>query len=463
MKEVIEKVFDRCAKYKPDFMDVRIYRRSGTSITVQDGRADKAFFHEANGAAIRALVKGAWGFSALNEIEEEALLKTAEEAVKMARATQKRLKERDAVAEVKPVEARVKAKPKKDPRDVPEDKKMKAVVELEAAARKHDPRIANTIVSYSDIVSLETVGNTFGTYVENESVRTLLYSFVVAKEGENRQRAQEIRGRLEGYELVEKTTPEDFSVKAAEKAVSLLSAKPAPAGKFTVVLDPAVVGLLSHEAFGHNCEADLVVSGESILIGMIGKKVASETVTIVDDATIKGAYGSFAYDSEGVASRGKVLVENGILKSYMHSLETAAKLKAEPDGSARAFDHQLRPSVRMSNTFIKPRDHSFEELLEGVKEGVYLKGGYWGYVLVERGQFACNVEEGYMIRKGELSEHLRNVTFGGLTLETLKTVDAIGKDFELKLPGMCGKVGPMYIDGGGPHIRVKEVIIGGQR
>lgn len=463
LREVVERTLDRCAGYKPDFMDVRVYRRLGTAVMVQDGRADRAFTHEVHGAAIRALVGGAWGFVALNKVTEGGLLKAAEEAVKMARVALRHLRERGAVAEVKPVEARVKAKVKVDPRDVPEDEKIRDVAELEAAARKNDPRIVNTVVSYSDMVSKETVGNTLGIYVEEESVRTLVHILVVAKEGDNRQRASEVRGGLEGYELVKGTAPEMFSVKAAERAVSLLGAEPAPAGRFTAVLNPAVVGLLSHEAFGHNCEADLVVSGESILAGMMGRRVASDAVTIVDDATVEGAYGSYVYDSEGVAGRRRVLVENGVLKSYLHSLETAAKLEAEPNGSARAYTHQVRPSVRMSNTYIKPGDRSFEELLEGVKEGVYLKGGYWGYVYVERGQFACNVEEGYVIRRGELGEHIRNVSFGGLTLETLKTVDAVGKDFELKLPGMCGKVGPIYVNGGGPHIRVREVVIGGQR
>ncbi|RLI34343.1 TldD/PmbA family protein, partial [Candidatus Bathyarchaeota archaeon] len=282
--------------------------------------------------------------------------------------------------------------------------------------------------------------------------------------GGNRQSAHEVRGRLEGYELIKGLKPEDISVKAAEKAVSLLSAKAAPAGKFTAILDPAVVGLLAHEAFGHNSEADHVISGESIIAGMVGKRVASPLVTLLDDPTVKGAYGSYRYDSEGTPGVRKVLIEDGILKGYLHSLETAAMMGVEPNGSARAIEHLHQPLVRMSNTYIKPGDWTLDEMLEDTREGVYLKGGYWGYVFTERGQFACNVEEGYTIRNGELFEHIRNVSFGGLTLETLKNIDAVSRDFELKLPGMCGKGGQaMYVDGGGPHVRVKEVILGGQR
>jgi TldD protein len=286
---------------------------------------------------------------------------------------------------------------------------------------------------------------------------------MTALDGDVRQQAGERRGEQCGYELIDRLTPDEVSAKAAKRAVALLKAKRAPAGKFTVVFHPSITGLLTHEALGHNSEADLVLSGQSILEGKLGQKIASECITIIDDGTIPGSWGSYAYDSEGTASQRRVIIENGVLKGFLHSLETAAKMGVAPNGSARAQGFGNRPVVRMSNTFIVPGTMTFEELLKDIDIGVYLKGGQWGYVLCERGQYTCSAGEGYMIRNGQLAEHLRDVCISGLTLETLANADAVSRDFEMQMPGMCGKSGQgMHINAGGPHVRVRDIVVGGQ-
>jgi len=144
-------------------------------------------------------------------------------------------------------------------------------------------------------------------------------------------------------------------------------------------------------------------------------------------------------------------------------LETAAKMGVAPNGSARAQGFSSRPIVRMSNTFIAPGRMSFEELLKDIDLGVYLRAGEWGYVFCERGQYTCPAGEDYLIRHGELAEHLQDASISGLTLETLLNADAVSSDFELNMPGMCGKSGQgIYINAGGPHVRVREVVVGGQ-
>ena len=147
----------------------------------------------------------------------------------------------------------------------------------------------------------------------------------------------------------------------------------------------------------------------------------------------------------------------------MHCLEAAAKMGAKPNGSARAQDYSNRPIIRMSNTFIEPGESSFEDLVKGIDLGIYLRGGEYGYVFCERGQYTCHAGEAVMIRNGELAEQLRDVSVAGMTLETLANIDMVSNDFEMKMPGMCGKDGQgMYVDNGGPHIRVKELVVGGQ-
>jgi DNA-binding CsgD family transcriptional regulator len=159
---------------------------------------------------------------------------------------------------------------------------------------------------------------------------------------------------------------------------------------------------------GHNAEADHIVAGTSIIAGKLGEKIASDLVTIIDDATISGKWGTYSYDSEGTPAARRIIIENGVLKGYMHSLETAAKLGMAPNGSARAQDYHSRPIVRMSNTFIQPGNLSFEDLIKDIGLGVYLKGGEYGYVFSERGQYTCHAGEAVMIRNGQLAESLRD-------------------------------------------------------
>jgi len=217
---------------------------------------------------------------------------------------------------------------------------------------------------------------------------------------------------------------------------------------------------------GHNAEGDLVAFHESIIEGMVGEKIASEAVTLIDDATY-GDYtysGCYYFDSEGTPSQRRVIIEDGVLKGYMHSLETAALLDAEPNGSCRGYLHQNIPIVRMSNTFFAPGEYTLDALMNGIELGLLVKGANWGYVFVERGQFTCNIEEAYMIRNGKLAERISNVSIGGLTLDTLKRIEGCSKEFDLRLSGgMCGKGQPMWVDAGGPYMLVGDVVVGGYK
>ncbi|HCU34302.1 MAG TPA: TldD/PmbA family protein, partial [Armatimonadetes bacterium] len=179
--------------------------------------------------------------------------------------------------------------------------------------------------------------------------------------------------------------------------------------------------------------------------------------------TLPGQNGSYEYDHEGVPGQRHLIVEKGILKGYLHSLETAARFGASPNGSARAQNHQDPPIIRMSNTAIEAGTWSFEDMLAATEDGLFLTGGNWGYVFTGQGQFTCNVEHAYAIKNGQLATHYRNVCISGKTLETLQKVTAVGDRMEFELGGTCGKNGQsMSVDAGGPHLRISDVIVGGQ-
>jgi len=368
------------------------------------------------------------------------------------------------VAEVTPVTDSVGVEVEKDPRSVSLEEKMKRVIAYEKAGIAcGDGKLVNTMVGYGDSWARETVCNTAGTFVEQETIRSSISAAMTAADGDVRQMAHERFADQSGFELLDRIGPDELTEKAAKRAVALLSAKRAPAGKFPVVLHPSITGLLAHEALGHNAEADLMFTGQSIIEGKIGEQIASEHVSLFDDGTIPKLNGSYRYDSEGTPSCKRTIIENGVLKGCLHSLETAARYGVEPGGSARAQNAHSLPIVRMSNTYFAPGGMTLEEMLKDVDEGIYMKGGHWGYVMCERGQYTCHAGEGWMIRNGELAEHLRDVSFSGMTLETLMSIDAASSELEFLLPGMCGKEGQgMHVDAGGPHLRVKEVVVGGQ-
>jgi TldD protein len=229
-----------------------------------------------------------------------------------------------------------------------------------------------------------------------------------------------------------------------------------------VIADQDLTGVFAHEACGHASEADLVSMGDSCFEGLVGKQIGNSIVTIKDDATIPGLFGSYVYDDEGVKTKTKVIIKDGVLNDYIQSRETAGKLGMTPNGGARAESFHGRPIVRMSNTFIEAGDSNFKEMLEGIKLGVYAKGTRGGQVNTAQGFFQFNAQESYLIENGEITKPLRDVSLSGRTLDILKLIDLVGDDLELGHPGLCGKGQTVPVGDGGPHIRISKCVVGGR-
>jgi TldD protein len=376
----------------------------------------------------------------------------------MAKAASSRLKVPIKLAQAKPVEDKVVLKPRKDPALIRMEDKIKTALLINNTIMAYDGRLKSCTTDYLDLTGTSYFMNNTGTYIEQEKL--YVWSRIAATasaEGIFTSSREEI-GSTSGYEVFDVETPEKVGERAARRAVQQLKAKPPRGGSFPVVLGPNIVGVFAHEAFGHLAEADITLAG-SVLLGKLGEKVASDVVNIYDDGTVEGAFGSFKYDDEGVPTQRTALVKDGEIVGLMHNLETACKFGAKPTGNARAEDFRVDPIIRMRNTFIEPKDHSFEELLEGLEFGYYLKAFRGGQANLD-GTFQVGVQEAYEITKGEIGDPVRDVSISGNTLETLFEVDAVGKDFEL-WPGRCGKGQEAFVCDGGPHTRVKEVLVGG--
>jgi TldD protein len=260
-----------------------------------------------------------------------------------------------------------------------------------------------------------------------------------------------------GYEVFDQCDPLKLAREATEEAIALLSAKPAPSGRFDVVLDQELAGVFIHEAVGHASEADTVLEGDSCLEGKIGQKIGSEMVTVRDDPTLL-RYGYYPYDSEGMPSHNTVIIEKGVMRAYLNSRESAAKLGGLP-GNARAGG-LARPIVRMSNTFIDNGTMTKEEVFEGVN-GIYLKGSRGGQVNTGEGVFQFNAVMGYLIKNGQIGEAIRDVSLSGNTLKTLNSIVRVADDLKFS-SGRCGKGGQgVPVGDGSPHVLVKDAVVGG--
>jgi len=458
LRDSLEKVLEAAQNFGAEYVEVRAQRILKTMLTIKDERVEAAKRGLENGAALRVLVNGAWGFTSIGTFDVEALKKAVLDACKMAKAASLVIKNPIKLAEVKAVEDKISLKPKKDPAKISVEDKIKTTLTMSNSVLKYSKQVKSCTVDYLDLAGTNYFINSDGTYIEQDKLYVWSRIIATASEASVLTFSREEIGSTAGYEVFDKEPPEKIGEKVAKRAVEQLKAKPPKGGTFPAVLGPNVVGVLVHEAFGHLAEADLTLSG-SVLLNKLGKKIASEEVTIYDDGTIEGAFGSFKYDDEGIQAQKTLLVKNGVVVGLMHNRETAKKFNAEPTGNARAEDFRVEPIIRMRNTFMEPKDYNFEELLEGVKFGYYLKSFRGGQANLD-GTFQVGVQEAYEIVKGEVGGPVRNVSISGNTLQTLLQVDAVGKDFELG-PGRCGKGQTAFVSDGGPHIRVRKVLIGG--
>jgi len=242
---------------------------------------------------------------------------------------------------------------------------------------------------------------------------------------------------------------------ASQRALNLLEAKRVSGENSTVILDPGMVGLISHEAIGHMVEADFVLSG-SIVKDKLDSMIASEKVTLIDSGRSpysEGAAGTMAVDDEGVLAGDVVLIENGKLKSFLHNRETAFLFDTEPTGNARAFEYTDEPIIRMRNTFIKPGNDKLEDIIKETKYGYLVKGPRNGQADAN-GEFMFGAQELHLIQGGEITGLKRGATISGNAFDVLKSVDMVGNDFSYGIgTGYCGKFQIAKVDGGGPHLR----------
>jgi len=462
MEDLAKKAIDAAQKSGAEFVDLRLESTLGTNIVVMDGKTRNMSAQRESGCGIRAFVGGAWGFSATNDLSTKSLKSAAEAAVRMAKVARSKAKIEFRIADGKAVRRTEKYRCKERPSDITVDEKLAFVLSLDKQMRSHGSRISSTNVRYDDLEAERLVANSFGSLVRASEKWVLSGCSAWARTENLLQRGHASEGSVGGYELMRKEVSQNLGNAAAEQALRLLDSRPVPAGKFTVILDNKMTGMLAHEAFGHACEADGILGGSSVLADRLGQKVANEGITMVDDPTLEDTFGHFSFDWEGVKAKKNVLIADGVLTGFMHNIESSSRMGLEPTGSARAQAYNSPPIIRMSNTYIAPGKQDKDELFEGLKRGLLIQGNQYGYVEPAKGQFMFKCDEVYEIVNGEVGQRFRDASISGLILEVLNNVEGIANDFVLGDPGYCGKGGQSARTAeGGPHLRVANMVVGG--
>lgn len=449
--DLFEKVIEKTTP-KVDYIDIRSGIGDNTSILMKDGDVEEINTGMSLGARIRVLNNGAWGFAYTTDLSK--INEITETAIKLSQSLKGdvELSESEVITDKVAVDVEIPFK------DISIEEKKEILKEANDAASID--KVNSTTVGYVDNEVNELFMNSEGSQIQVQTSRVRMALNASATDGEIIQFGHGSMGGVKGFEAISKRDIEEFGRTVGEKAVRLLDAKPAPSGKFPVIADPELTGVLIHEALGHAVEGDLILQNDSILKDRMGEMIASDIVNIFDDASLKEGFGYYPYDVEGIKTKPNQLVKDGKLISLLNSRETASQLNMQSSGNARSLICD-KPIVRMSNTFLQPGDNTFEELIEDIPDGIYLKGSRGGQVDTGKGIFQFNAAEGYLIENGELKTPLRDVSLSGNILETLKNIDAIGNDFKLSV-GFCGKDGQTApVGDGGPHTRILNALVGG--
>jgi TldD protein len=453
------KILKRALAGGGEFADIFIERSSPFSILCEDSRIEKVSSGTDCGAGLRVVSGGRTVYAYTNELTMTAMLELAD-AVRQA--TKGGIIAPDQAIELMKKRPRVDFRIEKAPETVGTAGKAALVLRANRTAGTVDPRIRQTTVMYRENRQQVLIASSDGALVEDERLYLTAFVQVVASDGGVVQTGYDAVGGLIGMELFDATSFESVAEIAARRAVMMLSARKAPAGRMPVVLSSAAGGTMIHEAVGHGLEADLAQSGLSVYSGKLGQPIASPLITVVDDATLPGKRGSFRFDDEGSYAERTVLVDQGVLATFMYDRLTAMKDNARSTGNGRRESYKHRPIPRMTNTMIVPGQSDPAEILRSTVSGLFVKKMGGGQVNTVNGDFVFEVSEGYLIENGAIGEPVRGATLIGNGPQVLLSIDHVGSDLGYSI-GTCGKDGQgSPVSDAQPTLRIPEIVVGGE-
>ena len=455
---VIQRVLGAALRTGGDFAEVFVEDKRSSSARLDDGKVEELSSGRDRGAGIRVVVGETTGYAHTADLSESGLRSAAEAAAAAARGTG----DGERVVAL----SRTHTDPVNlvaiQPSDIAKSAKVALLTRADDAARSTAGSVKQVTARVADSRRRILVANSDGLLAEDDQVKTIFSVQVVAAGDTGMQTGYESCGYTIGWELFDRHDVEEHARRVAQQAITKLKARPAPSGVMPVVIGPGGGGVLFHEACGHGLEADHIAKGSSVFAGRMGEQVAAPLVTLVDDGTMAEEWGCFSIDDEGTPAQRNVLIQDGILTDYMWDFLRARKEGRGLSGNGRRQNYQYLPMVRMSNTYLLAGSDDPDAIVASTERGVYVKDLGGGQVNTATGDFVFGMSEAYLIEDGVVTDPIREGNLIGNGPEVLMKIDAVGTDFAMGRPGMCGKDGQgVPVGDGVPTLRVTELTIGG--
>ena len=454
---VLERVLGEALRHGGDFAEVFAEDRVTSSAMLDDGRVEELSSGRDRGAGIRVVVGETTGFAHTADLSEAGLIRAAEAASAVAQGNGGTT----SVAVGGLHDSAAPRGPRSGGGPASKADSLALLRRADEAGRSAGGAISQVQAGYGGSKRQVLIANSEGLLARDEQVRTRFSVACVAEGDTGLQTGFESAARTVGFELFDEVSVEELAELAARRALSKLSARPAPSGEVPLVLAGGSGGILFHEACGHGLEADHIVKDASVYVGQVGQQVASPLVTLVDDGTVGSEWGTFGFDDEGRPAQRNVLIENGVLTEYLWDYLRARKEGRRSSGNGRRQSYQHLPMVRMTNTFLLPGEEDADEIVAQTPHGVYVAKLGGGQVNTTTGDFVFGTTEAYLIEDGHITEPLRDANLIGNGPEILRRIDAVATDFGMT-PGTCGKDGQSVPVGcGQATLRITGVTIGG--
>ncbi|RHO17602.1 TldD/PmbA family protein [Amedibacterium intestinale] len=456
-KEILEKVLEIALSTGGDFAEIFEEKKYKNGISMLNGIVENVNSGVVRGIGLRIYHGFESVYAYTNDLTEENLVEFAKK-LSMAvegNPVQKQVTLEEVVYENQhPV--------KIYPKEYPMDKKVELLKRANDAAKAYDEHISKVMASLIDEEQHVAIANSDGKYIQDTRIHTRMAVNAIASDGDLLETGTCSPGASKGMEFYEEAIPEETGKEAARIAMAMLYADDCPSGTMPVIMDNGFGGVIFHEACGHSLEASAVSKGQSVFSGKLNQKIASDCVTAIDDGTIPNAWSSSNIDDEGNFQKRRVLIENGILKSYLVDTLNGKRMGMESTSSSRRESYKYETTSRMTNTFIAPGKDTLEDMIKKTSYGLYAKRMGGGSVDPSTGDFNFAVNEGYLIVDGKITKPVKGATLIGNGADVLMKIDMVGSDL-LRAQGMCGaSSGSIPTDVGQPPLRVQDMIVGGK-
>lgn len=457
-QNILEKVIDKLMSGGADFAEIFVERKKALGIVCENKKIERITSGEKTGAGLRVVYGDRTYFAFSEDLGEEALYKLSaslcskEQGAHIHSEAAYRLKTGDLSRLYSSEKLRGSL-----------GEKVELLLHLNNLAWSDPGNLTQLMLTYGDGEQDVAIMNSNGVCIRDSRPRVKSIAQGIFTKDGLVQSSFDSMGALGDFGFIRSQDMDTFLLKVKDKGERLLQAKEAPSGTMPVVLSGEAGGTMVHEACGHGLEADIIKKGMSVYGGKVGTKVASELITVIDDGTIRGRYGSSCFDDEGTPTAANVLIENGVLKGYMSDLLSAKELGIAPSGNGRREGYHALPITRMTNTYIASGGCTKEEVLDSVSDGLFVKKMGGGQVNTATGDFVFEVSEGYLIKDGRLGEQVRGATLIGNGPDVLEKIDMVADDFGYSL-GTCGKDGQgVPVADGQPTLRIPSLVVGGTK